>query len=231
MRAVLLATLFFGVVFADSFELVRSLFGDKNFNQQKLKGELAKHSAKKFYIAENFDISFEKLGSNDEYDVIAMHAVNNIKDDVFIDLYVYAKNDGIYAVRSLAMTGMMLDVVKNFDKISADLKTDIDIQNYKLIISSDKNLLEFANVNEAKFEQIYELCKAGKEYESELKNLHFSLLENDENFALILGGMLDNAVGFMRVEDAKTLPQMSPSKYIMIKRISPNSKWYLFKTT
>ncbi|CAD7286633.1 hypothetical protein [Campylobacter suis] len=231
MRVVLFFLLALNFVFADSFELVKALFTDKNFSQDKLKGELVKHKASEFYIAENFELSFDVLGKNDEHDIIAMHAVSSARDDAFIDLYVYAKSDGIYAMRSLAMTGMMLDVVKNYDKVPEDLKAGIDIENYKLVISSDKNLLEFANANVDKFEKIYELEKSGKEYECELKNLHFNAIEKDEVFSLIVGGMVDNVVGFMRVQSDSELPKMHPSKYIMIKQISPKSKWYLFKTT
>ena len=54
---------------------------------------------------------------------------------------------------------------------------------------------------------------------------------DDGVFELIIGGIRDNVVGFMRVENESNLPQMSPSEFIMLERLSPNSKWYLFKTT
>ncbi|WP_297988985.1 hypothetical protein [uncultured Campylobacter sp.] len=46
---------------------------------------------------------------------------------------------------------------------------------------------------------------------------------------LLIGGVTDNSVGFLRVQDEADLPQMSPSEFIMIEKIAPN--WYLFKTT
>ncbi|MCD8213680.1 MAG: hypothetical protein LUC34_06510 [Campylobacter sp.] len=46
---------------------------------------------------------------------------------------------------------------------------------------------------------------------------------------LVTGGVLDNLVGYMRVENEANLPQISPSEFIMIERISPER--YLFKTT
>ena len=52
---------------------------------------------------------------------------------------------------------------------------------------------------------------------------------NSKNFMLLIGGVTDNSVGFLRVQDEADLPQMSPSEFIMIEKIAPN--WYLFKTT
>lgn len=49
------------------------------------------------------------------------------------------------------------------------------------------------------------------------------------NFMLLIGGITDNSVGFLRVQDEADLPQMSPSEFIMIEKIALN--WYLFKTT
>lgn len=65
-----------------------------------------------------------------------------------------------------------------------------------------------------------------------VKRLHLSHASYDGGvFELTVGGITDNVVGFMRVENESNLPQMSPSEFIMLERLFANSKWYLFKTT
>lgn len=44
-----------------------------------------------------------------------------------------------------------------------------------------------------------------------------------------IGGMIDNTVGYLYVKDKKDLPQMNPSRVIMLRKIGDG--WYLYKTT
>lgn len=110
---------------------------------------------------------------------------------------------------------------------------DVDIENLRLILASDNALLKFGRENEAKFEELFVLYQKDEVAANEVvKRLHLSHAAYDDGlFELIIGGITDNVVGFMRVENESNLPQMSPSEFIMLERLSPNSKWYLFKTT
>ena len=52
-------------------------------------------------------------------------------------------------------------------------------------------------------------------------------LGNCINF--LIGGMVDNSVGYIYVKDKKDLPEMNPSRIIMIREIG--NGWYIYKTT
>ena len=48
-------------------------------------------------------------------------------------------------------------------------------------------------------------------------------------FNFLIGGILDNAVGFLFVKDKSDLPEMSERGIIMLREIGDG--WYLYKTT
>ena len=219
-------------------ELVRSLFSDANFDKNfHFKGEMRSYLKRKFYAADNYsEITVAPLGRSDEFSEI-FHVFLSSKEKRF-DLYVYTKEDGIYAVRVLAQTAIIEAVVSEYEKFSEaqkrefEQKTDADIVNLKLILAPDKELIEFGKQNLSAFEKIYELYASGElgRAKTEIKSLHLSHAETSgKNFMLLIGEITDNSVGFLRVQDKADLPQMSPSEFIMIEKIAPN--WYLFKTT
>ncbi|HET6991691.1 MAG TPA: hypothetical protein VFJ43_10225, partial [Bacteroidia bacterium] len=45
----------------------------------------------------------------------------------------------------------------------------------------------------------------------------------------VIGGMVDNTVGYMYQPDPKKLPRITEKHYILIKSLGDG--WYLFKTT
>lgn len=52
----------------------------------------------------------------------------------------------------------------------------------------------------------------------------------EENFIrFLIGGILENSVGYLYCENPNDLPKMSENGFIMIKKLSDN--WYLYKTT
>ena len=219
-------------------ELVRSLFSDANFDKNLyFKGEMRSYLKRKFYAADNYsEITVAPLGRSDEFSEI-FHVFLGSTEKHF-DLYVYTKEDGIYAVRVLAQTAIIEAIVSEYEKFSEaqkrefEQRTDADIVNLKLILAPDKELMEFGKQNLSAFEKIYELYASGESEraKAEIKSLHLSHGETSgKNFMLLIGGVTDNSVGFLRVQDEADLPQMSPSEFIMIEKIAPN--WYLFKTT
>jgi hypothetical protein len=52
-------------------------------------------------------------------------------------------------------------------------------------------------------------------------------LGNGINF--LIGGMLDNTVGYLYVKDKNDLPEMNSDSVIMIREIGDG--WYIYKTT
>ncbi|MBR8462733.1 hypothetical protein KDE12_07750 [Campylobacter sp. faydin G-105] len=174
-----------------------------------------------------------KLGNSDEYEI---YRIAMSKSGWAVDLYAFISDGKIVAVRSLAQTAMLREIVSEYDGLDNDIKSEIDIINLRLILASDSELLKFGRENAIKFEIVYELYNDGENSVAELKrellDLHFNMAELNEEygvFTLIIGGMLDNIVGFFRCDDLQNMPQMSPNRIIMIEKVAKN--WYLFKTT
>ncbi|WP_298043079.1 hypothetical protein [uncultured Campylobacter sp.] len=114
-------------------ELVRSLFSDANFDKNLyFKGEMKSYLKRKFYAANNYsEITVAPLGRSDEFSEI-FHVFLGSKEKHF-DLYVYTKEDGIYAVRVLAQTAIIEAIVSEYEKFSEaqkrefEQRTDADI--------------------------------------------------------------------------------------------------------
>lgn len=151
---------------------------------------------RKFYAADNYsEITVAPLGRSDEFSEI-FHVFLSSKEKRF-DLYVYTKEDGIYAVRALAQTAIIESIVSEYEKFSEaqkrefKQKTDADTLNLKLILAPDKELMEFGKQNLAAFEKIYELYASGElgRAKAEIKSLHLSHGETSgKNFMLLIGG-------------------------------------------
>lgn len=121
------------------------------------------------------------------------------------------------------------------------------IQNMKLTVSSDENLINHYKENEQHFENILEHILSdttiiNKEYWGvDNKNTDFKMelnkilissisgegLNNCIDFSI--GGMIDNSVGYFYCKDKNKLPEMSDNRYIMIRDLG--NGWYLYKTT
>ena len=240
MRKALILAFLMSELFAQvDLELIYSLFTDKNFDKNVyFKGEMRDRLKNNFYSSDKFDeIKVAKLGRSSEFGGIFRVWLAS-KNGASIDLYIFAKEDGIYALRSLAQTSIIEAMIKGYEAASeaekARLKAmGVDIENLRLILASDNALLKFGRENEAKFEELFVLYQKDEVAANEVvKRLHLSHASYDDGvFELTVGGITDNVVGFMRVENESNLPQMSPSEFIMLERLSPNSKWYLFKTT
>jgi hypothetical protein len=121
--------------------------------------------------------------------------------------------------------------------------------NAKLTLELDDNIIKHFITNQAEFERLKNLALAQREKEKideersiELvkdlkadyqKLFIFSVstggykLGNCINF--LIGGMVDNTVGYLYVTDKKNLPEMSPDRVIMIREIG--NGWYIYKTT
>lgn len=235
MRVLVALFFSFSLIFARSnLDIIKELFTNPNFDKAKyLRGEAAKRNHD-FYL-KNFYISdIVPLGKGYEFDVFRVSLSSN-NDSEHLDLYIYMLKDAVYAVRSLAMTGILKNLIYHYENIDDSLKKDIDLKNLKLTLAKDSELIKFAQENLHEFERVFEIYSSNSADKDErieriLKALHFSHIENDEGvFMLVIGGMLDNIVGFFRAEREEDAPLMHENLYIMIEKIAP--KWYLFKMT
>lgn len=121
--------------------------------------------------------------------------------------------------------------------------------NLKLILELDDNIAKHFVANQAAFERLRDLAlkqlgneKADEErslklienYKADYQKLFISSvstggyeLGNCINF--LIGGMVDNSVGYLYVKNKKDLPEIDSDRIIMIREIG--NGWYMYKTT
>jgi hypothetical protein len=126
---------------------------------------------------------------------------------------------------------------------------DFELGNAKLTIDLDDNIIKHFLDNKAGFERIKDsalkelaIKRPDNEAEENLienlkpdyKKLFISSVSsggyqfgNCINF--LIGGIIDNTVGYIYVKNKKDLPSMSPDRIIMIREIGDG--WYMYKTT
>ena len=126
---------------------------------------------------------------------------------------------------------------------------DFQLGNLNLILALDSEIIDHFNKNKIEFERLKDIAfknldttKADQErsiklcngLENDFHKLFISSIEmggyelgNCINFSI--GGMLDNTVGYLFVKDKKDVPEMNPSRIIMIREIG--NGWYIYKTT
>ena len=126
---------------------------------------------------------------------------------------------------------------------------DFQLGNLNLILALDSEIIDHFNKNKIEFERLKDIAfknldttKADEErsiklcngLENDFHKLFISSIEtggyelgNCINFSI--GGMLDNTVGYLFVKDKKDVPEMNPSRIIMIREIG--NGWYIYKTT
>ena len=156
------------------------------------------------------------------------------------------------AVRRLFIPGFMDDLVDSVRKMPAppdSLKRFVD--ELELVLASDDSLESYAR------ERLADLNFLATSYlkltdrkavrawrdesgdspttarlRSKLRELHLDSVADSEQpggVVAMIGGFIDNAVGFVYVPPGQVPPKMSPNHYIVVLPVAPN--WYLFKTT
>jgi len=148
------------------------------------------------------------------------------------------------------MTEEQIDAFIQKDKETFKSKEDFyrELENIRLTLSLDDTIIEHFEKNRDKFEEIKNELQNTKFEEEEqsyrkinlgeqIKVDYHKLLINSistrfdcENcFEFIVGGMIDNTVGYLYIPSKQNVPKMNPSRIIMVKEIG--NGWYLFKTT
>jgi SLT domain-containing protein len=119
----------------------------------------------------------------------------------------------------------------------------------KLTLELDENIIKHFLTNQTEFERLKNVALSQlkreevdeessilliEDLKTDYKRLFISSvssggyeLGNCINF--LIGGMVDNSVGYIYVNDKKHLPEMSPDRIIMIREIG--NGWYIYKTT
>lgn len=126
---------------------------------------------------------------------------------------------------------------------------NFQLGNAKLTLELDDNIAKHFETNQAEFERLKNLALTQLEKEKVDEERSIKLIENLKadyqklfissvltggyelgnciNF--LIGGMVDNSVGYIYVKDKKDLPEMNSDRVIMIKEIGKG--WYIYKTT
>jgi hypothetical protein len=127
---------------------------------------------------------------------------------------------------------------------------EFELGNARLTLELDDNIIKHFEVNKARFEQLKdsalnELSTKKTKDEGRIgllkdrKKDYHKLFISSVSFGdyelggdclnFLIGGILDNTVGYLYIKDKKDLPEMSDSNVIMIREIG--NGWYIYKTT
>ncbi len=122
--------------------------------------------------------------------------------------------------------------------------------NANLTLELDDNISKHFLKNKVEFERIKTLALDELEEKKGNSEGRLKLLENStadyrklfissvlygdydlgsKCLSFLIGGILDNTVGYLFIKDKKDLPEMTPDGIIMIKEIG--NGWYIYKTT
>jgi len=120
-----------------------------------------------------------------------------------------------------------------------------EIENMKLTVAPDEKLIKHFNQNKEKFNILLSKIKSDtltnsnmwrfdnksnyKIYMHEILVSSISNYDDNKLTSFVIGGMIDNTVGYFYCENPKDVPKMSDNWFIMIKNIGDG--WYLYKTT
>jgi len=126
---------------------------------------------------------------------------------------------------------------------------EFQLGNATLILQLDEHIISHFLANKVAFERIKDLAykelESGKvEEEGSVKLIEHLRPEYQKLFVssvsyggyqlgnclnFLIGGMIDNTVGYIHVKDKKDMPKMSSNRIIMLREIGEG--WYIYKTT
>lgn len=138
------------------------------------------------------------------------------------------------AVRTLAQTGISAGVLQQLrQKSRRTTEEEWMLRNLELMLKSDAELRAFVVSHLKELGQVASLLAAGEEgaARTAARVLHVeSIAKRDNgNIELIIGGVVDNVVGFAYVPNGGSPPTLSPDDYIYVEHVQEG--WYVFKTT
>jgi hypothetical protein len=183
----------------------------------------------------------------------AVYAVTLRLGDQVEDLYAFLESRGsewrMGAIRALALPGfvyMLRDSLRAETRIGA--QEAATLANMELVTSSDSALRAYfvihrsalATLTRTFLESRVERVAAYQEQDSEpaaiverLRAMSLHAIEYDPEHVgcvrVVIGGILDNSVGFFHAPAGCNPPAMSPHDIILLDALEPG--WYLYKTT
>lgn len=154
-----------------------------------------------------------------------------------VDAYFYLEKTSagwaVSAYRAMALSGMdqmLLAEMKKRPTLSA--KEQVEKLNLELTLSSDAQLRAWFAANQEKFARLTAASPSVKfdpAVVADLEVLGVSTVEETAGeVRVIIGGTLDNTVGFVKPGPAGP-PVISPSEYIWVEDVGGG--WFLFRTT
>lgn len=138
---------------------------------------------------------------------------------------------------------------KKEEMITSKADYDYELGNFSLVLESDDRLVEHFRKNQAEFTRLRNLALMAMprtgldEYRgapvaaaerAAYRKLFISSIRAEratggKRLNFLIGGILDNSVGYFYVTDKQAVPAMSSGSVIMIREIGDG--WYLYKTT
>lgn len=137
----------------------------------------------------------------------------------------------------------------NFSMFTTKEDYEFRLGNTKLILELDDNIIKHFLENQLEFEKLKNLALNQLEDKDLKTEKSISLIESSKldyqklfvssistggyelgnciNF--LIGGMTDNTVGYIYVNNERDLPEMNSNRVIMIRKIG--NGWYIYKTT
>lgn len=155
------------------------------------------------------------------------------------------------------MTPQQVDSAIAEAKVNKDSRTlfssreeyDFELGNARLVLELDDNIVKHFSENAKEFERLKDLAftQLGDkkpdgdrgmplivEHKSDYQKLFIHSVstggyELGNCIKFMIGGMVDNTVGYFYVKDKKDVPEMNADRVIMVREIG--NGWYIYKTT
>ena len=126
---------------------------------------------------------------------------------------------------------------------------NFELGNFSLVLESDDHLIEHFRKNQAAFDHLRDqaLAQVPSATSTDFRGTPVATAEQEASRKLfissvraepatggkrlnfLIGGILDNTVGYYYVTDKQAVPAMNPGNVIMVREIGDG--WYLYKTT
>jgi len=202
---------------SEPIRLVRKIFTDESFIKDIASYSIGEYKGRpnKYDLEEGALLTFKSLEETDSTAVINM-TVNDTSGKS-LDTYLFLVNERgwkVKAFRALAMTGMLEELLLEFEKMN-----EKDIEEF---IQSEEDI-------QTKEDFYYEMNNIKLILKLLIRDLNDYKIFCADCLGFTVGGMIDNTVGYFYLEDKNKLPKMNTSRIIMIRKIGDG--WYLYKTT
>jgi hypothetical protein len=156
------------------------------------------------------------------------------------DVYLYLRRaNGNWTIVAWRMMALPPFVVILRDGLRAEgtrsTEQDEMLDNLDLTTRTDAELHDWFGAHRSEIERLRNLVENGQSASGEAReigrNLHIlgANANTPELTTIVIGGILDNSVGFLHADDPGAVPAIDPDEYIWIEPVGGG--WYLFRTT